>query len=163
MNSTGVTLSRYIFQEEQKYPEISGELSALLAQIGFAAKLLSREIGRAALVGRLGLTGEHNVTGDPQKKLDVFANEIIVDAFAKSDLVAVIISEELEEIRQDRSLAAIKRSIFCVSILSTARRTLIPTAASEPSSAFTGAKMERKRISSGTSYARVPSRSWPVM
>ena len=100
MTSIGVTLSRHILEEEQKYPEMNGELSVLLDQIGFAAKILSREIGRAALVGKLGLTGESNVTGDPQKKLDVFGNEIIVEAFAKSALVAGIISEEMDEIKQ---------------------------------------------------------------
>ncbi len=100
MNSIAVTLSRHILEEEQKHPEMSGELSVLLDQIGFAAKILSREVGRAALVGKLGLTGESNVTGDPQKKLDVFSNEIIVEAFAKSALVAGIISEEMEEVKQ---------------------------------------------------------------
>lgn len=32
--------------------------------MAFAAKMLSREIGRAALVGKLGLIGERNPTGD---------------------------------------------------------------------------------------------------
>jgi fructose-1,6-bisphosphatase I len=100
MTSIGITLSRHILEEERRHPEVSGELSVLLDQIGFAAKILSREIGRAALVGKLGLTGESNVTGDAQKKLDVFGNETIVGAFAKSALVAGIISEEMDEIKQ---------------------------------------------------------------
>jgi fructose-1,6-bisphosphatase I len=44
----------------------------------------------------LGLVGGQNTTGDAQKKLDVFANETMIDAFAQTGLVAEIISEEME-------------------------------------------------------------------
>jgi len=100
VSAAGVTLNRHILAEERRYPDMAGELSDFLSQLGYVAKILSREIGRAALVGRLGLIGERNPTGDPQKKLDVYANEICVDAFARSGLVAAIVSEELEEIKQ---------------------------------------------------------------
>ena len=66
MSSTAVTLSRHILNEEEKHPEMAGELSKLLAQLGYAAKILSREIGRAALTGNLGLVGDKNATGDTQ-------------------------------------------------------------------------------------------------
>ena len=72
MASIGTTLNRHILEEEQRYPELAGQLPTLLAQTAFAAKILSREISRAALVGKLGLVGEKNPTGDAQKKLDVF-------------------------------------------------------------------------------------------
>jgi fructose-1,6-bisphosphatase I len=107
MTSTAVTLGRYIRSASAKAaasPHRSstredGELSVLLTQIGFAAKILSREIGRAALVGRLGLVGEKNVTGDAQNKLDVFANDTIVNAFTDTHLVAGLVSEELDEVK----------------------------------------------------------------
>ncbi|MBI3961261.1 MAG: class 1 fructose-bisphosphatase, partial [Deinococcus sp.] len=86
-------------QEGQRHPDMAGELSALLVQIGFAAKILSWEIGRAALVGKLGLVGEQNPTGDAQKKLDVFANETVIDAFAQTELVAGLVSEELDDVK----------------------------------------------------------------
>lgn len=75
------------------------EISILLTQMGFAAKVLAREISRAALVGRLGLVGEKNATGDAQKKLDVFSNEVVVDAFSNIGLVAAIASEELDQVK----------------------------------------------------------------
>jgi len=98
--SVGVTLSRHLREEEARHPDMTVELSTLLDQLGFASKILSREIGRAALVGQLGLIGETNPTGDPQKKLDVYGNQIMVEAFARTGLVAGIVSEELEEIKQ---------------------------------------------------------------
>lgn len=100
MTSRGVTLDRHIIEEEQRHPAVAGELSELLVQLGFAAKILAREIGRAALVGKLGLVGEKNATGDSQKKLDVFANDTVVEAFAQTGLVAGIVSEELDEVKE---------------------------------------------------------------
>ena len=100
MSVHGITLNRHIIEEEQRHPEMAGHLSELLVQLGFAAKILAREIGRAALVGKLGLVGEKNATGDSQKKLDVFANETVVEAFAQTGLVAGIVSEELEEVKE---------------------------------------------------------------
>lgn len=100
MSTRAVTLNRHIIEEEQRHPAMAGELSELLVQLGFAAKILAREIGRAALVGKLGLVGEKNATGDSQKKLDVFANDTVVEAFAQTGLVAGIISEELDEVKE---------------------------------------------------------------
>lgn len=99
MDAIGKTHSRHILEEERKHPELSGQLWAILSQVSFAAKIISREIGRAALVKQLGLIGEKNPTGDAQKKLDVFSNEVIVEAFARTNLVASIASEEMEEVK----------------------------------------------------------------
>ncbi len=99
MTTLGITLSRHVLEEEQKHPDIPGPLWALLAQMAFVAKILAREIGRAALVGRLGLVGEKNPTGDAQKKLDVFTNDTVIEAFANTRLVAAVVSEELEEVK----------------------------------------------------------------
>jgi fructose-1,6-bisphosphatase I len=112
MSTGAVTLNRHILEEEQRHPEMAGDLSALLVQLGFAAKILAREIGRAALVGRLGLVGEKNATGDSQKKLDVFANDTVVEAFAQTGLVAGIVSEELDEVKQV-SCAGKAKYILC--------------------------------------------------
>lgn len=88
MSSMGMTLSRHLLAEEQRHPESAGPLSMLLSQLAFAAKILSRELNRAALVGKLCLAGAKNPTGDPQKKLDVFSNEVVIEAFVNTNLVA---------------------------------------------------------------------------
>lgn len=100
MSALGTTLSRYILQEERYRSEVAEDVLPLLAQIGYAAKILSREFGRAALVGKLGLVGDKNATGDAQKKMDVFGNETVVEAFVKTGLVAAIVSEEIDSIKQ---------------------------------------------------------------
>ena len=112
LSMRGMNLSRHILEQEEKHPEMRGDLSALLAQIGFVAKVLAREMRRAALVGKLGLIGDLNPTGDPQKKLDVFANEVFLDAFSEGGLVAAIVSEELDQVK-NISCADEARYILC--------------------------------------------------
>lgn len=46
---------------------------------------------------RTGLANSSNVQGEEQKKLDVIANEIFVNALRSSGKVAVMVSEEDEE------------------------------------------------------------------
>lgn len=46
---------------------------------------------------RTGLANSSNVQGEEQKKLDVIANEIFVNALRSSNKVAVMVSEEDEE------------------------------------------------------------------
>lgn len=99
MSTKAITLSRHVLEDEKLHPEATGEFSTLLIQIGYAAKLLAREISRAALIGKLGLVGEKNATGDAQKKLDVYANDTVIDAFVGTGLVAAIVSEEMEHIK----------------------------------------------------------------
>jgi fructose-1,6-bisphosphatase I len=103
MSSRGaITLSQHLLAEEQNH-SLPAELSKILIQIGFASKVLAREFARAALVGKLGLIGEKNATGDYQKKLDVYANDAVVSIFAESGLVAGIVSEELEKEKEIES------------------------------------------------------------
>jgi fructose-1,6-bisphosphatase I len=99
MSVAGVTLNRHILEQEQNYPEFAGQLSILVNQAAFAAKILTREISRAALVGKLGLVGEKNATGDSQKKLDIFSNETIIEAFADTRMVSAIVTEELDDVK----------------------------------------------------------------
>ena len=46
---------------------------------------------------RVGLAGETNVQGEEQKKLDVLANDIMVNALRASGKTAVLVSEELDD------------------------------------------------------------------
>ena len=99
MASQSMSLSRHLAEGEERRHLPTPELATLVLQMAFASKILAREIRRAALVGKLGLVGEKNPTGDAQKKLDVYSNEVVIDAFAETGLVAGMVSEELEEFR----------------------------------------------------------------
>jgi fructose-1,6-bisphosphatase I len=96
MSTQAITLDRHLWQQ-QMISQTPIELSLLLTQIGYTAKIMTREISRAALVGQLGLVGEKNATGDAQKKLDVFSNQTVIEAFSNTGLVAALVSEELDE------------------------------------------------------------------
>src|SRR5271170_5460353 len=96
-STAAVSLTRYLLDHEAKRPELGAEFCHLMVQLAFAAKIMACEITRAALVGKLGLVGTQNATGDSQKTLDVFTNETMSEAFARTGLVAEIISEEMEK------------------------------------------------------------------
>src|SRR4051812_3334818 len=73
-------------------------LARVLSELSIAAKRLERDVARAALVGRLGLAGGANLSGDSQKKLDVYADQLMIGALAVTGLVAGGVSEERDHV-----------------------------------------------------------------
>ena len=92
-----VTLDRFILEGQQAHPGATGELSLLLMRLGVAGKRIARELAIADLKHTHGSAGTENVQGEEQKKLDVRANEILVETFDYGGLVSFVASEELEE------------------------------------------------------------------
>ncbi len=96
MNSKFVTLYRHIMEQERKFPEATGELSDLLADIALACKLISLEVNRAGLIEILGFTGEKNVHSEKVTKLDVYAHDTLVRTMEASGHLCAVASEESE-------------------------------------------------------------------
>lgn len=96
MNKKFVTLYRHIIEEERKYPNATGQLSDLLADIALACKLISLEVNRAGLIDILGFTGTENIHGEVVKKLDVFAHDTLTGMMETSGHLCAIASEESE-------------------------------------------------------------------
>jgi fructose-1,6-bisphosphatase I len=92
------TIERFIFDQEHRYPEATGELSNLLYDIALAAKIIAAAIRRAGLVNILGAAGNRNVQGEEQQKLDVIANETIKNCLNHTGRVCVMGSEEDEDV-----------------------------------------------------------------
>lgn len=92
-----VTISRFLIDEERKYPEATGAFTSLLSDIALAAKVIGREVNKAGLVDIFGAVGHENVHGEDQQKLDVFANQVMYRALDHTGLVACLASEESEE------------------------------------------------------------------
>jgi fructose-1,6-bisphosphatase I len=92
------TIERFIFDQEHRYPEATGELSNLLYDIALAAKIIAAAIRRAGLVNILGTAGAKNVQGEDQQKLDVIANETIKNCLNHTGRVCVMGSEEDEDV-----------------------------------------------------------------
>lgn len=102
------TLDEFILHNENLNEDRSGKLTALLRDIGVAAKIVNREVNKAGLVNILGIAGSENATGDMVQKLDIFANEKMIALLSNSGECAAIVSEENEKIitlpkRNDRT------------------------------------------------------------
>jgi len=92
-----ITLDRFILEGQHAHPEATGELSLLLMRLGVAGKRIARELAIADFAHTHGSAGTENVQGEEQKKLDVRANDILVETFDYGGLVSFAASEELEE------------------------------------------------------------------
>src|ERR687891_495576 len=93
-----LTLDEFRFFEERNFPQATNELSNLLRDISFAAKLINVEVNKAGLVDILGDTGTINIQGEEVKKLDVFANNQLIGVLKRGISCAGIVSEELDDV-----------------------------------------------------------------
>lgn len=98
MHEQIVTIERHIIDQERSHPEATGAFSSLLYDIALAAKIIARETTRAGLVDILGLAGSRNVQDEQQMKLDVFADNTIIRMNSYTGRLAVMASEEREDV-----------------------------------------------------------------
>ena len=89
-----MTLDEFTIQETRRFPLATGELSALLRDIGLASKIINKQVNKAGLVDILGRHGAVNIQGEEQQKLDVFANDTLISVLHSSTDCAGIASEE---------------------------------------------------------------------
>jgi fructose-1,6-bisphosphatase I len=73
-------------------------VATVLLELASAATAIAREVNRAGLVGILGRTDQQNVHGETVQKLDIYANDLLVEGLRKSACVCGIASEESEEV-----------------------------------------------------------------
>ena len=100
-----VTLDEFIIRRQKDFPYASGELTGLLRDIGVAAKIVNREVNKAGLVSILGKAGSENASGEDVQKLDLYANEKLIDCLKNSGECCGVASEELEDIIPINSVA----------------------------------------------------------
>ena len=92
------TLQEFIMERQADFPFATGELSRLLNDIAFAAKVVSRDVRKAGLVDHiLGAQGETNIQGEEQQKLDVVADKQFINVFQTGGEVCGIASEENDD------------------------------------------------------------------
>ncbi|HXH18171.1 MAG TPA: class 1 fructose-bisphosphatase [Chitinophagales bacterium] len=89
-----IVLDEYIVNKQKEFPRATGDLSAILRNIGVAAKIVNREVNAAGLVDILGTLGRTNIQGEDVMKLDEFANKEFISSLSTSGLCAGIASEE---------------------------------------------------------------------
>ena len=88
------TVQQHILQEQQLFPEATGEFSWLHSGITLATKAIQANVHRAGLTDILGENGEENVQGEVQQKLDIYAIEALLHSLSFRESIAVLASEE---------------------------------------------------------------------
>jgi fructose-1,6-bisphosphatase I len=96
LEKQGLTISRFLVEEERKMPGATGVFTGLLNDIALAAKIISREVNHAGLAEMLGDTGEENSHGERVQKLDIFADDVMRQVLHHTGLITCMASEEKE-------------------------------------------------------------------
>ncbi|MBA0606376.1 hypothetical protein Godav_018849 [Gossypium davidsonii] len=76
-----MTITRFVLNEQSKYPESRGDFTILLNHIVLGCKFVCSAVNK----------------GEEQKKLDVLSNEVFVKALVSSGRTCILVSEEDEE------------------------------------------------------------------
>ncbi len=95
-----LTIQQHILERQRKHhPHATGEFSWLLSGVTLATKIIADHVRRAGLVDILGSTGAINVQGEDVQKLDLLANETIIQSLGYRGNVGIMVSEEDDEPR----------------------------------------------------------------
>jgi fructose-1,6-bisphosphatase I len=93
-----VSLTRYLVEQQRSKGHIPSELRLLLEVVARACKGISHAVNKGALGGVLGSAGSANVQGEVQKKLDIIANDVLIEANEWGGHLAAMASEEMDTI-----------------------------------------------------------------
>jgi fructose-1,6-bisphosphatase I len=96
--ATRISLTRYLVEQQHKKDHIPAQLRLLLEVVARACKSISLAVNKGALGGVLGAAGSENVQGEIQKKLDIIANEVLIEANEWGGHLAAMASEEMDGI-----------------------------------------------------------------
>ena len=96
--SNSISLTRYLVEQQRVHGRITPELRLLLEVVARACKRISISVNKGALGDILGSADSENVQGEVQKKLDVIANEVLIEANEWGGHLAAMASEEMDTI-----------------------------------------------------------------
>ena len=91
-------LTRYLVEQQRLNQHISPELRLMLEVVARACKRISQAVNKGALGEVMGSADSSNVQGEVQKKLDIIANEVLIEANEWGGHLAAMASEEMEGI-----------------------------------------------------------------
>ena len=95
---TTTSLTRYLVEQQRTHGHIPAQLRLLIEVVARACKRISHSVNMGALGDVLGSAGTDNVQGEVQKKLDVIANEVLIEANEWGGHLAAMASEEMDSI-----------------------------------------------------------------
>ena len=90
------TLTQYLIEEQRINGTIPSDLRLLIEVVARACKSISNAVSKGALGEVLGEAGTGNVQGEAQKKLDVIANDVLLEANEWGGHLAAMASEEMD-------------------------------------------------------------------
>jgi fructose-1,6-bisphosphatase I len=90
-----ISLRQFLLAEHERHPD-APRITAAMEDIAQATRKISHLVSRGQLGGMLGSAGTANVQGETQKRLDVIANDVMLESLASSDHWIGLASEEME-------------------------------------------------------------------
>ena len=92
-----VSLTRHILEQPRLQGGGAEEFSEIMNRIVSGGMRIAQELRETGLTDNLGTTGERNVHGEQVQRMDARANELFVEAFQDSEIVQVVVSEEMDK------------------------------------------------------------------
>jgi len=93
-----ISLTRYLVEQQRLKGHIPSHLRLLLEVVARACKRISQSVNKGDLGDVMGSADSENVQGEMQKKLDIIANEVLIEANEWGGHLAAMASEEMEGI-----------------------------------------------------------------
>jgi fructose-1,6-bisphosphatase len=90
------TITEFMIEEQRRFPDATGDFTAVLNHVRLACKRISFIVGRGALAGAHGSAQATNIQGETQMNLDVLSNDIFLRTGEYGGHLAGMVSEELE-------------------------------------------------------------------
>jgi fructose-1,6-bisphosphatase I len=88
-----ISLTQYLVEQQRQHGHIPSQLRLLIEVVARACKRISIDVSKGALGGVLGSAETENVQGEMQKKLDIIANEVLIEANEWGGHLAAMASE----------------------------------------------------------------------
>ena len=93
-----ISLTQYLVEQQREHGHITPPLRLLIEVVARACKRIAISVNKGALGDVLGSADTENVQGEVQKKLDVIANEVLIEANVWGGHLAAMASEEMDSI-----------------------------------------------------------------
>lgn len=91
-----ISLTRFIMAERSQFKEAQGHFAMLLQSLQLACKVISNATRKAGIANLFGVAANQsqNTSGDQQKKLDVLANDVMINCLSSGGQAYILCSEE---------------------------------------------------------------------
>ncbi len=98
MKQKNISLTRYLVEQQRVDGLIPGQRRLLLVGVARGWKRIALAVNKGELGEVMGSAGTENIQGEVQKKLDIIANETLIEANEWGGHLAAMASEEMEGI-----------------------------------------------------------------